>query len=382
MMFMSGSQVPTNWREQLAAALGAVEDQVDAVRRGIMTAAGVRKALTITPYIGHVTADQLYLRGRVLLDNAIIPATPADSLWRNISNTVKRFESDEIPGAVVRAVIGDHEQVVTADAEGFFQISMALDDDSLRRDQFWQNVHLSIVETPIPTLDHESTHAVGKVIVPPDDAQFGVISDLDDTIVRTDVLNVFKMMRNTMLRNAHTRLPFAGVPAFYRALQRGTTDTHNPIFYVSSSPWNLYDLIIDFYTIREIPLGPVYLRHLGISRQNLRAKGHMEHKLHIIQKLLDRYPHLPFVLIGDSGQKDARVYLEVVRRNPGRIPAIYIRNVTDQHRARVIHEIAAQVRQLESELLLVRDTAAAAAHAAERGLIPPEVVPTIQQECR
>ena len=66
-----------------------------------------------------------------------------------------------------------------------------------------------------------------------------MISDLDDTVIQTNVLSILQTARNTFLHNAYTRLAFPGVAAFYQALQHGTGSCANPIFYVSNMPWNL-----------------------------------------------------------------------------------------------------------------------------------------------
>ena len=86
------------------------------------------------------------------------------------------------------------------------------------------------------------TIATGRVLVPPSDAEFGVISDLDDTVIQSDVIRKLRMLVKLALSNAHTRKPFRGVAAFYRALHRG----RNPFFYVSKSPHNLYSPLVEF----------------------------------------------------------------------------------------------------------------------------------------
>jgi phosphatidate phosphatase APP1 len=78
----------------------------------------------------------------------------------------------------------------------------------------------------------------GSVLVPPAGASFGVISDIDDTVVETQVTDRLAMALTVLLRNAHTRLPFKGVAAFYTALHQGRSgEDRNPIFFVSGSPW-------------------------------------------------------------------------------------------------------------------------------------------------
>ena len=133
-----------------------------------------------------------------------------------------------------------------------------------------------------------------------------------------------------MLGNARTRLPFPGVAGFYRALRDGATgDENNPIFYVSSSPWNLYDVISEFMDLQEIPRGPILLRDWDYQpRIALVAIRHFDHKGVAIRNIMQMYPELPFILIGDTSQHDPEIYRQFVEEFPGRIPAIYIRDVT------------------------------------------------------
>jgi phosphatidate phosphatase APP1 len=52
------------------------------------------------------------------------------------------------------------------------------------------------------------------------------------------------------------------------------------------------------------------------------------------------YPHLNFVLIGDSGQEDPKIYREIVAIFPGRILAVYIRDVQLADREKIAIEIS------------------------------------------
>jgi phosphatidate phosphatase APP1 len=180
---------------------------------------------------------------------------------------------------------------------------------------------------------------VAQVLTPPPSARFGVISDIDDTVLVSHAASPFRMALTALLNNARTRSPFPGVAAFYQALQAGVRgDEQNPIFYVSSSPWNFYDLLVEFMQVNEIPAGPLLLRDYG--RQNLRDIGHRDHKRGEIDALLAAYPALPFVLMGDSGQEDPEIYASVVQDFPDRILGIHIRDVTPGS-ARRRQEIAA-----------------------------------------
>jgi phosphatidate phosphatase APP1 len=219
--------------------------------------------------------------------------------------------------------------------------------------------------------------STAHILVPSDDAAYGIISDIDDTIVKTGATSLIKMAKNTFLKNAHTRLPFAGVSEFYRSLQLGRNGKrNNPFFYVSSSPWNLYDLLIDFLDINDIPEGPLLLRDFGLDK-NKENSDHMGHKFKEIKHILLAYPHLHFVLIGDSGQVDPKLYREVVAKFPGRILAIYIRDVQLLEREKIAITISKELASDKVEMIIVDNTVEAADHAAKAGLIFKESISQI-----
>jgi phosphatidate phosphatase APP1 len=211
-----------------------------------------------------------------------------------------------------------------------------------------------------------------------------VISDIDDTVVETGVTKRLAMARTVFLGNARTRLPFKGVAAFYQALVEGVqAGGPNPIFFVSGSPWNLYDLLAEFMDLHDIPRGPLLLRDFGFDREKLLHAETREHKLECIRPILDLYPGLSFLLIGDSGEQDPEIYREVVREYPGRVRAIYIRHVaTAPARENEVLAIAREVREQGVAMLLVKDTEAASVHALAEGWIRPEKLSEVRQEKR
>jgi phosphatidate phosphatase APP1 len=244
------------------------------------------------PYLGYGTAQRLTVCGRVLEDEGFTPAADSDSRWRNLVRFWKRLESDEVPGARLRA-------------------------------------------------------------------RFGVISDIDDTIVASHVGNKVRMILTAALSNARTRKPFPGVAAFYRALHAGV----NPFFYISKSPWNLYAPLLEYLEIQELPLGPLLLRDFGLRPQK-------EHKRQAIEEILATYPKPKFILIGDSGEEDPEIYSAVVHRHPDRFRAIYIRSVNqDPARLAAIELLIKEVAKTGCQLVLAREAEQAAAHAAAEGLI-------------
>jgi phosphatidate phosphatase APP1 len=172
-------------------------------------------------------------------------------------------------------------------------------------------------------------------------------------------------MIRSVINNAAARLPFEGVADLYRALHRD----RNPIFYVSSSPWNLYELFDDFMSINGIPPGPMLLQDWGIDEDTRIMDPHERHKLLQIQTLLDYYPNLRFVLIGDSGQKDPEIYLRAMQLHPGRVVAAFIRDVTGDVRDRAVARIAEEAKTAGGELVYVRDSVHALEEARRLGLV-------------
>ena len=164
------------------------------------------------------------------------------------------------------------------------------------------------------------------------------------------------------------RLPFEGRDAL-RALQEERKAVRTIQCSTCRDP-GIYDVLAEFLAIREIPEGPLMLRDWGLSERELLPTSHGSHKIEAIRGIIELYPTLPFVLIGDSGQEDPEIYREIVARYPSRILAIYIRNVTpDARRAERIRALAREVAEAQSELLLAADTGEVAAHALDRGWI-------------
>lgn len=335
--------------------------------------------IQLVAYRGYGTVDEFFLKGRVQKDKGLKPAGKRDTLWENFVAVYKRFQSSEIPHVRVQVEFQGAQQEIISDWEGYFSARLKLT-APLATDQTWHPVTLKVLDKVVP--DQESVVTSGQVLVPPATSDFGIVSDIDDTIVKTHATNLFKMVWITFFNNARTRLPFRGVAGFYRALCRGTADNpnHNPIFYVSGSPWNLYDLLVDFIKVHGIPLGPLFLRDFGFEANKFIKVSTASHKLTQIEHILQTYPSLSFILIGDSGQHDPEIYRQAVREFPGRIKAIYIRNVTLAQRSEEIDLIIEEVGAQNVPMLLVPDTLAAAEHAAAHGFILRESLSEVQRE--
>ena len=362
--------------------LGSLAERADDLLTCTRARLGLLHPLQLVPYRSYGTLTRLYIKGRLLTDKGITEPDASDSRLHNLLNMYRRFDSDEISGAqlLVRPTDGSEHTIVT-DEEGYFTLN--LEPKSLPEpiDYLWYPVDVLLQQVPHPYSAHD-LRAAAPVLIPPPDAEYGIISDLDDTVIQTSATNLLRMARTVLIRNAKSRLPFKGVAEFYRQLQLGRNGKrNNPFFYVSSSPWNLYDLLDDFLALNNIPPGPLLLRDMAMaSKKTGEATAHHGHKLKEIDNILLTYPQLPFVLIGDSGQEDANIYREVVRRHPSRILAIYIRDVNLPERAALVERVREDLRTDKVEMLLVQDTVQAAKHAAETGLIFREAVAAVEQE--
>jgi phosphatidate phosphatase APP1 len=369
--------VSPDWRD-LGKIAGSLFE--DAQRLGVWALAGSGPALhEITPYRGFGTASRVLVQGRAMQAKDLGPASEHDNMLINLINTYKRVDSDALAHARVRIRLGDVEREVVADNEGFFREWIDLP-APLVVEGDWHPVHYRLL-APLRATQPD-VRAGGRIRIPRPSATFGVISDLDDTVIQSRVANFLQAVRTIMLGNARTRLPFAGVAAFYRALECGADGRQcNPIFYVSSSPWNIHDVITEFLSLQKIPDGPVMLRDWDINLGALSSSRLKQHKEPLIKEILETYPSLPFILIGDTSQHDPEIYREIVRQYPDRILAIYIRNVDpNPERAASVQALADEVLAAGSSLVLADDTAAAAKHAAEHGWIAPESIAGVEQE--
>ena len=214
--------------------------------------------VTIMSYVGYGNPHHVRVRGRVLENHRIDEAQDNDNALRNLKNIIRRFNSHELAHVALTITPAGHSQTVMTDDEGLFYAEFDLD-EALTETHYKAQFHYEDAR--------RTAHTEGDIIIVPDNAQFAVVSDMDDTVIRSNVPNRIKLVANTLFKNARTRLPFKGVSEFYRALQEGTQDTLNPIYYVSNSPYNLYDLLHDFFDVRDIPQGPIFLRDFGLTER-------------------------------------------------------------------------------------------------------------------
>ncbi len=338
---------------------------------------GLIRSVMIIPYQGFGNDNELFFLGRVLKNRGIGVSRLGDSKWRNFTKMYKRFMTWKISDVRVEASFEGIKKTVATDTEGYFEFRMKLP-QPIKSDHPWQKVRLELLDKVIQSQKPPVVYC--NVFVPSEHVEFGVISDIDDTIVPTGATRVWQMLKTTFLGNAQTRVPFPGVAAFYQALSKGLVGhENNPFFYVSSSPWNLYDFLHEVMNIHMLPQGPLMLRDIGLSREHFFAGSHSEHKLLQIKRIFDIIQDIPFILIGDSGQHDAEIYLQVIKDFPGRVKMVYIRDIDPARHEKVLFTTG-EIKKLGVETLLVTDTIEATHHAVSKGWILKEDVAQIVEE--
>ena len=324
-------------------------------------AARLRRASSRTPahfrieaYVGHGGAEGVVVRGRALDDPPLSEAVEGEGAGAAVRRTLRGFATDELPGVPLRVTVAGATVDALTDAEGYFLARLHPDPDELASP--WTSGAVELCGEYRGLTDAHSTPLEVRVAGP--EARFGILSDIDDTILETGVQRVGRMIRQTVTGSALTRTPFPGAADLYRDLAGGV----NPVFYVSSSPWNLHAFMVAFLKHRGFPMGPVLLRDL------LGTSDGREQKAGRIREILDLHPRLRFVLIGDSGEKDPEIYADIVRAHPDRILAVYIREVRlDPGDGRVEKVSGSWAHDVP--FVLAPDTHAVRRHAAGLGLL-------------
>jgi phosphatidate phosphatase APP1 len=150
-----------------------------------------------------------------------------------------------------------------------------------------------------------------------------VVSDIDDTIKDSNVLNRRELGANTFLRD------YRAAPGMADLYQRWAASGHVVFHYVSGSPFQLFPALADFRQLEKFPEGSFHLRKFRLKdRSMLEFFGDpFEFKIGVIEPLMRQFPGRTFILVGDSGERDPEVYGTLATRYPSQVAAILIRDV-------------------------------------------------------
>lgn len=268
----------------------------------------------------------LYLQGRILARREFADPRLEDSRWTNFRRLRRDWLSHEIPHAELILKCGGATRHLTADREGYFQLD-------------WPDAPLAAHEDGL----HLTSQGAERLVHPSSPAPAGdrrpvcvLLSDIDDTLIETGAVSTRRMIATTLFHNSLTREVVDGMPELLRDLRQRW---HAPLFYVTSSPWNLFPLLDRILRRVDAPPGGYFMTDWGITVDHWIHPDHRVHKQAAIRRVLDWYPDLPIVFIGDDSQYDPEIIREFLQREPERIKAVFIRHVGTEHRAQEVRAI-------------------------------------------
>lgn len=324
----------------------------------------------IMPFKGYGNEKEAFIHGIVIEDKGLTKPHDKLKFWQNMVATIKRFSGDEISGVNVKGTFQGRTQIAETDEQGFFLFNFKIDEKEGQPAGEWLPVYFKLLDEIVE--DQPKTTATGYIRFIPQGNEHIIVSDIDDTVMVSHSTQTLKKLRLMLFKNAHTRAPFSGISFFYRALAKGTdTKVSHPFFYVSSSEWNLYDLLDDFFSYNQLPPGVFLLKRLehSILKFWKSGGGTHQHKFDKVKHLLQLYPNRKFILIGDSGQRDPEIYSRLALEFPGRIETIFIRKIRSRSFLNKYEELTAKLAGVQTGYFEVKNSHEAALIALRRNYI-------------
>lgn len=197
-------------------------------------------------------------------------------------------------------------RTITTDESGHFSLRAALG---------FIPTHVRVLAS-----EHLSTTEEVRIVEP---TGVSMISDIDDTIKHSAIGSGAKeIFRNIFIRDLGD-LTIEGVREWYSKMADLGVNFH----YVSNSPWQLYPLLVSFFTRAGLPKGSFHLKQYSGMLQGI-FEPVAERKKGTLERIMQDFPRRRFILVGDSGEADLELYTEVLLSNPGRILGVFIRDVT------------------------------------------------------
>lgn len=323
---------------------------------------GITDEPFIKVYHGYGHENKLTIYGHVFRFGPLPRKRYSKSVIRNTFALLRLFWVKPFAGVTVEMKWMHRSYTACTDKDGFFKFEWQ--DDTLSK-RGWH-------EVPVYAKVNEEVidSATGRVYIPYE-TQYGFISDIDDTFLISHSANLRKRLFVLFTQNARSRKPFEGVVKHYQslALSNTTPEAPNPFFYVSSSEWNLYDYILEFTRVNEIPEGVFLLNQLKQLGQLLKTgQNNHQTKFTRIVRILENYPKQRFVLLGDSSQHDPYIYQSIVEHFPKQIHAVYIRDVYEKNRQKVA-DVLNKIESSGVPCCFFKNSAEAALHSRKIGLI-------------
>ena len=317
---------------------------------------------TVKVYHGYGHKDNLIVYGHVLAGKTIISKYKNNSVL-NIIHLIKLFLIKPLKGVKVRMQWGKQEFYSTTGRDGFFKFQWQSDTEVTAG---WHPIVVQLIDSQNNTI----ATGEGKIFVP-EATQYGFISDIDDTVLVSHSATTRKKLRVLFTKNPRSRKTFADVVKFYSLLALTHTDPTllNPFFYVSSSEWNLYDYLNEFFKHNGLPKGAFLLNDIKRWYQLLKTGKTKHHgKLIRVARIIDAFPKQRFVLLGDNSQSDPDIYAAIANKYPDKVEAIYIRNISLEKESQTL-SLLTTIQNKGIHTCLSKHTDEAILHAKSMGLL-------------
>lgn len=288
-----------------------VEEFIDRRVEGLLRALGWRERVVC--YTGYGTAQGIRVLGRVIL----VPKRARSGIGKATEELIRRrgyrnFFSAACVRAPFTVMIGDRVTEAITDRGGYIDVR-------IRDHDLPEGVHQVTVQSAGSPPAMADVHVIGDSIT------FGVISDIDDTIITTFLPRPMIAAWNSFIRDESAR---QAVPGMARMLQ--SLMSHHPgapVVYVSTGAWSTHAFLNRFLTRHGFPLGPMLLTDWGPTNTGWFRSG-WEHKASSLLQLTTDFPNISWVLVGDDGQHDPAIYAEFATVAPDRVRAVAIRQLT------------------------------------------------------
>jgi phosphatidate phosphatase APP1 len=293
---------------------------------GLFRRGPVYTRASVKVYHGYGHTHNLVVYGHVFKRKAITWRKFTNNIFYNALRLFRLFMVNPFPRAHIRLRWEDQSLPGKSEDDGFFKFEWQATHEV---DAGWHHLNIDLVDNNGRTV----TSGQGKMFIP-HSTQFAFISDIDDTIMISYSATIGRRLKELFVRNPRTRSVFPGVAEHYKALALAhtTRDVPNAFFYVSSSEWNLYDYLNEFFKFNRLPKGAFLLNQVKRWFELLKT-GKTKHmgKLLRVMRILEAFPSQQFILLGDNTQRDPVIYTTIAKKLPGKIFAIYIRNIVKKN---------------------------------------------------
>jgi phosphatidate phosphatase APP1 len=261
---------------------------------------------TVVPYPGYGGPGWVRVLGRVVLRHPGEP--PADPLagirgWRS-------FTTVPVGDVEVTVEAGGERHVIRADRGGVLDQRVAAD-----LAPGWHDIRFEV----------DGGSSVARILVVDPAVRFGLVSDVDDTVMVTALPRPLLAAWNTFVLDEHARIAVAGMSVLYDRIARSHPGA--PVVYLSTGPWNVAPTLTRFLGRNLYPPGPLLLTDWGPTPDRWFRNG-AQHKRDSLRRLAEEFPGIRWLLVGDDGQADERLYGEFAASHPGNVAAVAIRRLT------------------------------------------------------